>query len=253
MSAPSLASDALVLDCRDHGEADIIVTLLSPQHGKVSALAKHAKKSKRRFVNKLEIFSFLHIINRNRPASGFALLQEADLLNGFINIRRSIPSYFAASVIREVLLATIHEGERDEELFKLTLWAFHMLDRGQPPQTVIALFLPRFFAVIGYRPEFGKCLSCNALVHASLRQEFSIHAGSVLCPRCTSTTHHTVLNVSAGTIRFLQSTQNEPLERLNRLKASGMILTEALALLYRYGKHLLHRDIISWKMLSGFQ
>lgn len=251
MSALTSATDAVVLDCRDHGEADLIVTFLSPLGGKSVAIAKHAKKSKQRFVNKLELFSFLHIFLRRRNPHSLALLQEAELYNSFIHLRQQIPQYIAASVIREFLLAVIHEEAKEERLFKLTLWALHMLDSQHTPQTVIALFLPRFFEYIGYRPEFGRCLVCDSPLTNQNRQEFSISGGCVLCPPCISSSNHSLLSVSAGTLRFLQASQDEPLERLHRLKASGMILAESLNLLHRYGNHLLRRDIQSWKMLVG--
>lgn len=58
MGAPELESDALVLHCRDHGESDKIITLLTKNAGKFSGIAKGANRSKKRFVNKLELFLF---------------------------------------------------------------------------------------------------------------------------------------------------------------------------------------------------
>ena len=47
---------AIVLRVNDLGESDKIVTFYSKQEGKLAGIAKGAKKSKKRFSNKLEIF-----------------------------------------------------------------------------------------------------------------------------------------------------------------------------------------------------
>ena len=243
-------TDAIVLDLHDHGEADLIVTLFNQQDGRSKAIAKHAKKSQRRFVNKLELFSFLHIVLREQPNRSLALLQEADLHTSFIHLRQSLATYTAASVIREFLLAAIHEGEGDDRIFRLTLWALHHLDQGQPHLSVLALFLIRFYDYIGYRPEFDRCriCACKSMLHQG--QSFSINGGGLICPNCAGGRHQPAPTLSAGTIKFLRSAQDIPLERLHRLKLSGPLLHEALHLLHRYGRHIFQRDIWSWKMLS---
>jgi DNA repair protein RecO (recombination protein O) len=243
-------TDAIVLDIRDHGEADLIVTLFNHQNGRSTAIAKSAKKSKRRFVNKLELFSFLRVVLREQPNRSLVLLQEADLHAGFVNLRHDLSLYTAASVIREFLLSAIREGESDERLFRLTLWALHSLDQARPHLTVIALFLVRFFDYIGYRPELSKCLLCNSLIHPSQEHRFSIAGGGLVCRACSTNSSQSLPALSAGTIKFLLSSQDIPLERLHRLKVSGILLNEILNMLHHYGRHILQRDISSWKMLN---
>ncbi|MCB9507630.1 MAG: recombination protein O N-terminal domain-containing protein [Myxococcales bacterium] len=58
MTAP-LESEALVLRTRDFGEADRIVTLLTPTLGKLSAFARGSRKSTRSFRGGLGVFATL--------------------------------------------------------------------------------------------------------------------------------------------------------------------------------------------------
>ncbi|MGW8193663.1 MAG: DNA repair protein RecO, partial [Desulforhopalus sp.] len=99
-----METEAIVLDCIDHGESDIIVTLFCLDGGRLSAIAKGAKKSKKRFVNKLEIFTFLHITYQRKSSTSLAFLAEAELHTGFVNIRSNLELYTIASIIREFLL-----------------------------------------------------------------------------------------------------------------------------------------------------
>ncbi len=112
---------AVVLDSRDHGESDKIITLFCKDIGKLTAIAKGAHRSKKRFVNKLELFSFLHITYSRSSPARLALINDGDLLNSFIAIRSSVIPYQAATVIREFTLLATNEQLPDNDLFTLLL------------------------------------------------------------------------------------------------------------------------------------
>jgi DNA repair protein RecO (recombination protein O) len=246
-----METDAIVLECNDHGESDVIVTLFSQTEGRISAIAKGAKKSLRRFVNKLELFSFLHIVCSRKTGRSLAFLSEADLHTSFLGIRNDLQLYTIASVIREFLLAGIKEDEPDEQIFRLSLWSLHNLDLHQPPKAILVLFLIRFFDHVGYRPDLLSCGKCTEQVIPLKKYFFDASRGRILCSGC-STGSTRGIAVSHGTIKILRSAQDLSLERLHRLKLSGTILQEALAILHAYGRHLFQRDISSWKIMQTY-
>lgn len=243
-----LETDAIVLDCNDHGEADVIATLFSRDHGRVVAIAKGAKKSLRRFVNKLEVFSFLHVSCRRRDSAGLAFLAEAELHRAFFNIRGRLDLYTTATIIREFLLIAIRDNQPDERTFQLSLWAFHHLDRHHPPQTVLTLFLIRFFEHLGYRPDLERCGHCHSQVAPGNVVRFFPEAGTLLCPRCLDQGAIST-PLSQGTIRLLRTAQDLPLQRLDRLRFSEPLQSESLNMLHAYGRSLFQRDIVSWRHL----
>ncbi len=247
----SRQTDAVVLNCIEHGESDVIVTLFCQDIGRLSAIAKGAKKSKKRFVNKLELFSFLHITYQQKANSSLAFLAEADLHTSFLHIRQNLELYSIASAIREFLLIGIRENEPDISIFRLCLWALHNLDQKQPPLTVLSLFLIRFFDYVGYRPDLQNCARCSSQVTNDNRYSFDASSGRIVCSACSP---HLLQKIplSHGTIKILRSAQDQPIERLHRLKMSGSILSEAISLLQSYGNQLFQRDMASWKMVRKF-
>jgi DNA repair protein RecO (recombination protein O) len=245
-----METDAIVLDCSDHGESDVIITLFSQAEGRITAIAKGAKKSLRRFVNKLELFSFLHIVCSKKTSRSLAFLAEADLHTGFLNIRNDLQLYTVASVIREFLLIGIREDEPDEQIFRLSLWSLHNLNLLQTPKAILILFLIRFFDHIGYRPDLESCGKCTSQVMPLKRYIFDPGCGRIICSGCSGSSRG--IAISHGTIKILRSAQDLPLERLHRLKLSGTILHEALTILHAYGRHLFQRDIISWKIMQAY-
>jgi DNA repair protein RecO (recombination protein O) len=246
-----METEAIVLDCRDYGESDIIVTLFSQEAGRITTIAKGAKKSLRRFVNKLELFSFLHIVCTRKTGRHLDFLMEADLHTSFINIRNNLELFTIASVIREVLLTGIREAEPDERIFRLCLWSLHNIDLLQQPKTILTLFLIRFFDYLGYRPDLKICGNCTNEVTAQIKYTFIPSCGRLICSECTRGSGKGIA-LSHGTIKALRSAQDLPLERLHCLKISGTILEEALSLLHTYGKNLFQRDIVSWKMMQTY-
>ena len=247
-----MGTEAIVLDCSDHGEADVIVSLFCRDVGRLTAIAKSARKSQRRFVNKLEPFSFLHISCNRKNNRSLAFLAEADLHASFINIRRDLELYALASIIGEVLLLGISEGESDEKTFRLTLWALHHLDRRDHPRAVLALFLIRYFDYLGYRPNLDTCRNCGTPVSIGRRYAFHPGGGRIACWSCNGDTASWGREISHGTIKILRAAQDCPLERLHRLKLAGPVLSETLSMLHQYGRMIFQREIISWKTMQKY-
>jgi DNA repair protein RecO (recombination protein O) len=248
MSASQYDTEAVVLDTTEHGESDLIVTFFTQRSGRLHAIAKGAKKSRKRFVNKLEQFSFLRISYQQKNSQSLAFLREADLHTAFIKLRTDVHLYNVASVMREFLLMAVREGEAETPVFSLTLWALHSLDNSRPAPSVLVLFLLRFFDHIGYRPELRACTACGLSVNHSETYRFDSSAGGLVCRRCTPVSMNRPL--SPGTIKMLVAAQDRPLEQLHRLKFSGPMLQESLHLLKNYGNLLFQRDFVSWRSLS---
>ena len=244
-----MESEALVLEVTDHGESDLIVTFFGRADGRFSAIAKGAKRSKKRFVNKLELFTFLHISYTKKTTNSLALLTEAEIYSSFLNLRRNVGLYTAASVIREFMLMGLKDGDVDEKVFQLCLWGLHGLDSGAPPPSVLALFLVRFFDHAGYRPELAQCYNCGTVVLQGRSFAFDSTTGSIICSHCCNRSS-SLLELSHGSLKILSSAQNQPLERLHRLKFSGSILRESLDFLHFYGRYLYQRDISSWRLFE---
>lgn len=246
-----MESDAIVLDTTDHGESDLIVTLFSHDSGRLSAIAKGAKKSKRRFVNKLEIFTYLQIQYQQKNERALAFLNEAEIHTSFPNIRFHLNLYGVASIIREFLLLGVKDGEPDINIFRLSLWAFQRLDNRADEQQVLVLFLIHFFDYIGYRPDFETCVSCNNRVTPSNTYRFNSTSGQLLCSNCNKHSR-SGRPLSYGTIKMIQNSQDQPLERLHRLKFSGPILSESLQLLHNFGRQIFQREITSWQIILQY-
>ncbi len=241
-------SAAIVLDCREHGESDLIITFFCRHYGRLTGIAKGAKRSKKRFVNKLEIFSSLQVLHTIPQNNRLAFIAEADLCDSFLSLRNNISCYTTASVIREFVLLATKEMEGDDELYPLLLWSLSCLNSSRPPLVVLILFLIRFYAIIGYKPVLDSCLVCGQQTHAYETYCFHVATGGLRCSKCTEKGTNR-LNLSQGTLKSLTTALQQPLARLNRLQFSKNSQKEALAFLHSFGRQLFQREIISWTFL----
>ncbi|MDD3618078.1 MAG: DNA repair protein RecO [Desulfobulbaceae bacterium] len=245
----SCRTRGLILQVYDHGESDKIVTFFSPDIGKASAIAKGAKRSKKRFVNKLEIFSLLGIIYRPARRDSLLFLDEAELENGFIPLRHAYDRYVAAIYAGELTLRFTREMDPHPELFPLLLWAMHSLTEGREPLETAALFHLRILRAAGYEPALDRCGICNGGIQAG--GEYALHpgSGSLVCGRCRQKQALSFLSLSVQTIKFLGHAQQTELPNLGRLRLPRKNALEALAVLHRYTQHLLQHDIHSWHQI----
>jgi len=243
---------AVVLKVLDYGESDKIVTFYCPDTGKLTGIAKGAKRSSKRFVNKLELFSLLDLSYSTRNRNTMAQIIEAELLDPFIALRNDYDRYVAASLIIELVLNWSRENDADEALFPLLLWTLHCLDHGRPPGQVVIFFQMKLLDIAGYRPSLSGCVKCNRFDQEGRPYGFSISRSGLICSRCfASTTFSSLIPLSLSTIRLLQNVQDLPLEKLNRLRFSASSVREAITMLKQYGEYLLQRQIHSWKALGG--
>ncbi|HSO67874.1 MAG TPA: DNA repair protein RecO, partial [Desulfatirhabdiaceae bacterium] len=81
---PCFSAKAIVLRKIEFGDADLIITLFSSDRGKLTTIAKGAKKSRKRFSGVLELFSTLNIVSEESRGRGIPILQEASLIYPFV-------------------------------------------------------------------------------------------------------------------------------------------------------------------------
>lgn len=240
---------AVVLTVMDHGDSDKIITFYSRELGKICGIAKGAKRSKKRFVNKLEPFSLLDISYAESRDSSLMRIDQAELVNAFPSLRQHYDRYTAASLLCEQLLHWSRENDTDRPLFLLLQWALTCIDQGQSPSATVILFGIKMLDLLGYKPHLNGCLQCGMLTPARTPYHFSTSRSGILCTSCNREAEHGQVPLSLQTVKLLATAQQMTNQKLDRLQFSPRALHESLTLLRRYDRHLLQRETHSWKFL----
>ena len=243
-----LESEAIVLKVVDHGESDKIVTFFSLHHGKLTGIAKGAKRSKRRFVNKLEPFSHLHLSFAPNKHSSLVRIDEAELLDPFAHLRQDWRCFTCACLICELLLGCLAEKDPEQEVYQLSLWSLQQLASGPRPLTTLLLFNLHLFSLLGYHIDLQECQACGS---ENGPFTFSLTSGGLLCANCPRPAdEHAPLPLANGTLRSLARARELPVDKWQRLSFSQQAVKEAMALFRLQSSSLLQRDIHSWRLLA---
>ena len=144
--------EALILKKSNYGEADLLVTLFSRELGKFRALAKNAKKSRKRFGGRLDFFNRLAIevtLNKGR----FNLIGDVTLKESYREITESVDSFVAANRVLELLDFLTPEQEPEDKLFDLATDTLRLLSGKREPHSVFLVFFLRALTLCGYRPD----------------------------------------------------------------------------------------------------
>jgi DNA repair protein RecO (recombination protein O) len=241
---PERQTPAIVLNVRDYGEADLLVTFLTPGQGRVTGLAKHAKKSRRRFAHCLEPLSRVDFFLSSRPGRELEFIQKGELVRVFPSLRRDLKCLATASVLGELAGLLAAPPEATAQIFATLEAALEGLEAGLPPDSLLPCFLLRLLSLGGYGPRLDSCISCGEEPAPPLY--FSIPRGGMLCGKCYLQGPGPLLLLSSGAWKLLRLAKSLAPEKLGRLRFPPLQRDQSLTLLKAFLRHHLGRDLKSW-------
>ena len=228
----TLNTQALILRSVEFGESDRILHLLVPDHGRLTVIAKGARRSVRRFAGTLDYFNHLSIqVERRRPTS-MARLDQARMIHAFGELRVDPVRFALGCYLLELLGRLAPEGGAradTEQLFEFTLTALRWIAGREPDARMRTLLELRMLDALGLRPELRHCVRCGKSAD-SVVVRFHVPEGGPICESCGDRVD-TELRVHLGTLRALeQGLLLEP-GHLDRLALGSQSLEEAKSLI----------------------
>ncbi|MGQ9920514.1 MAG: DNA repair protein RecO [Desulfobacca sp.] len=246
---PQTKSPALVLAVRDFGEADCLVAFLTPTAGRVTAVAKHARKSKRRFMNCLEPFSLVEFIYTEKPQRELARLERGELLEGFRGLRRSLLPLATAAILTETTGELVGAADRLPEIFQTLKQALGHLAAGQHPWSHFLSHLLRLVTLVGFGPQWQRCRRCGQADGGLVW--FNPERGGFLCQGCLSQAPRGRLYpLHLGSRKLILAAQRLPLPQLSRLRFPELARQETLAILQPFLRQIIGRELRAWGFLE---
>jgi len=230
-----LSTSAIMLRRIDYGDYDLIVIFMTEDYGKISFIAKNAKKSIKRFSGILELFSVLNIAGK-RGRSKLPVLTEADLVQPFSQIRSDILKTAYASYFSEVIITWVEEGKPQKDLYILLKYVFDLLNQGRlSGEASSILFQMRFLDLSGIAPNLAECSNCRTNVESfkDSRIYISFLKGGILCHNCR--THRSESReLSKGTLKQLMWVNSGDLKKAERIRFTSRAIFEGLDFIEKF-------------------
>lgn len=238
-------SEAVILRRSDFGEADRLLTLLTPG-GKRRVLAKGARKTTSRLAGHIELFSHTTVLLA--VGRTFDILTQSALLHSYVQLRADLTRISAAYYATELVDRLIEEDDENQLAFELLVETLGALDSTPTIDLVLRSFELRLLGFAGYRPRFYHCANCQETLTEAARR-FSPHVGGMLCQRCESADRR-ALTVSLNAFKLLRFLQTQPLDAIEQLNSSPAVRAEVETLLRAYVRQVLERDLKSVAFLD---
>ncbi|MBF0302041.1 MAG: DNA repair protein RecO, partial [Desulfamplus sp.] len=185
----SFSTDAVLLRRIEYGDYDLIVTYFTRSMGRISVIAKNAKKSVRRFAGALDPFIAMNIeCSLPKRKGSLPVLNSVDIENPFANIRTSTAKTGYASYWIEIINSWMDDGKPDVAIYNLIFHVLESLNSGKIPVEVLSvIFQIRFMGISGFTPNLMGCGQCGKSLD-EIRQHkvtFDLAAGRLICDRCS--------------------------------------------------------------------
>jgi DNA repair protein RecO (recombination protein O) len=248
------STDAILLRKIEYGDHDYIITFLTRSRGKISVIAKNAKKSVKRFSGALDLFSVNHIqcTFPKKSKDSLIILAQTDLENGFVNIRYDVFKTTYACYWVELIYLWLEEGKKQTQLYDLLFFVLDMLNQSDIKMEVLSLlFQIRFMRISGFSPNIEFCDNCNTLVDdiQQTRVQFDFKEGKIVCDNCLKNRSAHGMNVSKGTLKQLVWINAVDIQRADRMKSSLFAIQEGEVLLESFIPFHIGREFKSLKFL----
>jgi len=205
---PSVRSLALVLRAWDVFETSTVALLFTREVGKVSGLAKGARRLKSPMQGGLDVLGVSDIVLLHKASDALDLIIEAAPVERFDPLRRDLAALYAGYYIAELLADLTDSHDPHPRLFDAaTITLRHLGDPVLRPLRVFRFELA-CLRELGLMPSLDHCAHCGAEVEARGDAfAFGLATGGVLCPACRPGVPHvaTLTGSTLAAIRALAS------------------------------------------------
>jgi DNA repair protein RecO (recombination protein O) len=165
-----------------YGEADRVLHLYTPDHGRVGAVAKGVRRVKSRMGGRLEPLSRVRLV-LHQGRGELCTVSQADTVNAHTALRERRASLERGTQACEAVLRVLDSAESNRPAYNLLCHELGLLDqRAEAAGRAQALaFRLKLLLAAGFAPELASCAACGEAEHLG---GFSPSAGGVVCAGC---------------------------------------------------------------------
>jgi DNA repair protein RecO (recombination protein O) len=221
---------AVVIRMADFSESSRVLTLFTRDFGKVSAIAKGAKRLKGPFEAALDLLTVCNIVFIRKSSSGLDILTEAQLVKRFKPNGKDLGPLYAGYYVAELLAGLTEEYDPHPLLFDEAVQTLERLLEGFSLWLSVLRFELVFLREIGQLPMLDGCAVCGASPAAQGSYAFDVSRGGLICAEC-ALHERPASRVQAGTLAVLRRLLSDAESTWKRVVISPQQLRELRSVL----------------------
>ncbi|MGL5715166.1 MAG: DNA repair protein RecO [Paraclostridium sp.] len=242
-----LNTQGIVLRSARYNENDLVLTIFTRKLGKVSAIAKGAKKNKSSLLSSSQVFSYSNFTLKRQ--GNMYRVSQSETIKNFYNIAYDIEAFSYATYITSLVEGSIYENQTNNRLFVLLAQTLYLYTQEDIDKLYITkAFELKFLDYIGFRPIVNRCVNCQSTNMKGI--VFNVDEGGVLCENCK--VHHTYnFKVDLTTLKLIDYILKNDILICSKAKVSKYIIKELEKILKVYIQ--VYIDNVNLKSLNLLQ
>ena len=202
----------VVIKTKDYKENDKLVWLYTDTYGKITTIAKGAKRSKNKlFSVTLPLCYGEYLLFQGK---NLANLQEGKLIQSFQGLLNNLDKLTYSSYVCELIDIAILEGDVNRWLFKEFITTLFLLNTDAIDyELLIRSFELKLLKATGYGISLNNCAICKAEIKLSNYISISHFGG--LCEKCNKEHSIYISKGAYNALKYLSTTASDKIYRLN--------------------------------------
>jgi len=267
-------TEGIVLKTFPFGEADLIVTYLTHDHGIIKLFAKSPRKIKSRFGSSLEPLTRSRIAFWGKEDTSLPRLTQSDIVQSFQSVRDNLHCFLRVSEIVELTISFMPERDTNNKAYSLLSDTLQDFENDLAESTYMKIprcpsaikgeasgfkdkgvfscgdlllnhYKIKFLELTGFAPKLDVCGRCTKKGY-----HFYISQGSVLCEECAKV--ETVrmdigprIRLSPAVLRFYTDLLTWDASKIKRIKPSDGLLSQLSDIINMHIKYILSKPLKS--------
>lgn len=225
----------LIIKETNVGEGDKIITILTPEYGKIQAIANGARSYKSKFIAGCQLFCYTNFVLSKKK--DWFRVTSAEPIENFFDLRTSLEKLSLATYFCDLLHEIVTDAHGTDEIIKLALNTFYILTKSDNLTQIKATFELRLMCLSGFAPELVNCTVCGRKEGIT---SFSISDGAVHCNNCERSGV-----ILAGTLSAMRHIALGDSKKLFSYEANSNVLAELSSIAENYALGHIGRDFRS--------
>jgi DNA repair protein RecO (recombination protein O) len=242
-------SEAIVMRVKEFGESDLLISFFTRDRGQVRGVAKGGRRSCKRFVNCLDLFTLVKLEYGLSREGALPLLQSGRLIDGYPNLRGNFSAISIASFMVEITEILYPQGVVEERAFHLLKEAFAGLSGGVKTPVMALLFEGKSLALSGFGIDTEKCCHCGRSYKGEGRAVFVPKKGGISCLQCGKPSPRNPVMTPDG-IRVLAMIQNKNMNDVKEVMVPDRVVRELKPVMKLHREYHLERPLKTAKYVD---
>jgi len=233
--------EAIIIKKTRLGEADRILTLYTPELGKIQGVAKGVRRPRSKLAGHLELLT--HSMVSLARGRNLDTIIGSQTIDSFLPLKSDLELTAYALYVTELVNQFTVDHIENRPLFRLLFETLQELCQAGNRELILRYFELHLLNEIGYRPQLQQCVACHQPLQP-VTNSFSSSAGGILCPDCRQHQPFTSI-LSVDALKVLRWLQANDYSTVSRLKMNTELSHELETVMRYYIKYLLERDVKS--------